>query len=109
MNSQTVWPKYSVTSKMKRYGLIQKNDSSVTVSFYSPIRESYVYSSEDTIYTVELDCQYRPDLISLKFYDTTIFDWVLEDVNNIEDPIKDLKVGTKIFVPSRAKITYLIS
>ena len=108
MNSTTIYPTYPSTSKMRRYSIIQENDSSLTISFYNSIRESYEYSSDDTIYTVEVDCQYRSDLISLKFYDTTIFDWVIEDVNNIRDPIKDITVGTKLYIPSRAKITYLI-
>ena len=94
---------------MKRYRFIKKEDSSIAVSFYSNVRDSYVYSSEDTIYTIELDCQFRPDLISLKFYDTTLFDWVIEDINNIEDPIRDMKVGKKLYIPSKAKITYLIA
>ena len=94
---------------MRRYSIIQNDDASLAISFYNTIRNSYEYSSDDTIYTIEIDCQYRSDLISLKFYDTTIFDWVIEDINNIRDPIKDMAVGTKLYIPSRAKITYLIS
>jgi hypothetical protein len=109
MNNQTIYPTYSITSKMKRYSIIQDDDATLRSSFYSSIRPNYAFTSGDSVYTVEIDCQFRSDLISLKFYNTTIFDWVLEDINNIRDPIGDLVVGKQLFIPSTAKINYLIS
>lgn len=58
----------------------------------------------DTFYVIDNATQYRPDLISLKFYGTTKLWWVIAKTNNIQHPIKDLKAGTTIRIPDSFKV-----
>jgi hypothetical protein len=44
------------------------------------------------------------DLISYKFYNTSVYDWVLEDVNDIKDPIKDVVAGTILIIPLHSNL-----
>lgn len=45
----------------------------------------------------------RPDILSFDLYGTTRYWWVfmIRNMNEIKDPIYDLKAGLEIFVPKR--------
>jgi Base plate wedge protein 53 len=42
----------------------------------------------------------RPDLISYKIYGTVDYWWLILFVNDIQDPLNDIKSGTIIKIPS---------
>jgi len=46
----------------------------------------------------------RPDLISYKVYGTIDFWWIILLVNNIDNPFKDLVVGTILQIPDKLDI-----
>ena len=58
----------------------------------------------DIYYVIESSLQYRPDLISLKFYNTTKLWWVIIKANNLEHPVQDLTAGTTIRIPDPNKV-----
>lgn len=98
-------PSYERTSKMRRYDIIFDNDvEKMRVGFFNRITSKIKFDKRDIIYTVDSAHQYRTDLISLKFYGTAKYDWVIEDVNNIQDAIKDVTSGTKLIIPDKSKI-----
>lgn len=109
--SQSRKVSYPRTSKMRKYNVFfDSEDGQNKLGFYKRIadrikvEENGQVSNDVTIYTVEAGTAYRTDLISVKFYGTSKYDWVIEDVNNIRDPIKDVTPGTKLVIPNKAKI-----
>lgn len=93
-------PVYKQNSKMKNYTIIYDDKMQTTrLGFYKNKIKDQKISSSSQYYTVDLSTQYRIDLISLEFYGTPIYDWVIKDANNISDPIKDLYVGRKLIIP----------
>lgn len=102
-------PIFDRTSKMRRYEIyFDKKEGKNKCSFYKILGKAIPFDSMDEIYTVEAGYEYRTDLISTKFYGTSKYDWVIEDVNNIEDPIKDIVAGKKLIIPDKTKI-YLVT
>lgn len=98
-------PKYERTSKMRRYNMFfDENTKKMHLSFYNRIGKFMKFDNRDKIYTVEPGYEYRTDLISAKFYDTSKYDWIIEDVNNIQDPIRDVVAGKKLIIPAKSKI-----
>lgn len=98
-------PIFLKTSKMKNYTIIFDEDvSQYRTGFYNSKFKNYQATNEDTIFTIPIQYQYRIDLISYNFYGTSLWDWVIEDANNIKDPIKDIIAGKKIIIPSISKI-----
>ena len=94
---------YPETSRMNNYDIIyDESIQQMRCGLYTN-RNIDVISNTDTVYTVEPGYEHRLDLISLKFYETALFDWFIADANNIEDPIKDVVAGTKLVIPDRAK------
>lgn len=53
-----------------------------------------------TYHTVNAATQYRPDLISMLFYNTYDLGWLIADHNNMTDPIEDLTIGRVIKIPA---------
>lgn len=58
-------------------------------------------SPDDVLYEVEPQYNYRPDLLAYDLYGTPKLWWVFAQRNMdiIEDPVYDLKVGTSIYLP----------
>ena len=98
---QAYKPKYDSSSKMRNYDIIfDEENKHMRLGFYNnKIKDKRIPPSAQ-FYTVDLSTQYRIDLISLLFYDTPIYDWVIKDANNISDPIRDLYVGRRLIIPS---------
>jgi len=65
---------------------------------------SFPRGEGDIYYTIENRYQYRLDLISLKFYNTTKLTWVIFKENNIEHPIKDITAGTVLRIPNPTRV-----
>lgn len=57
-----------------------------------------------TNYLVEGQYEGHPELISYKFYGTVDYWWVLCFVNEIIDPISDIKAGTLLRIPELTAI-----
>ncbi len=96
-------PFYRESSRMRNYTIIF--DESVNqnrVAFYNYY--SINSDSQDEWYTIPKGMEYRLDLISVKFYGTSTYDWFIAQFNNIEDPIRDIVAGKKIIIPHRIKM-----
>jgi len=103
--SKSKKPSYERTSKMRRYDIIFDRDiEQMRVGFFKRISSKIKFDKRDTIFTVDAAHQNRIDLISLKFYGTAKYDWIIEDFNNIQDPIKDIVPGRKLVIPEKSKI-----
>jgi hypothetical protein len=104
-------PSFNKESKMTKYEIIFDEDvQQVRTGFFNKnlykIEVNYKYG--DTYWIVEAGYEYRTDLISYKFYGTAKYDWIIEEINNIKDPIKDVKIGTKLIILSSSRISTII-
>ena len=108
-NSKT--PIFEKESKMRRYELIQDPDiNQIRTGFFRKDLYKNQYNDKfgDIIWAVEAGYEYRTDLISTKFYGTSKYDWIIEEVNNIKDPIKDVTIGTKLIIIDRSRVSSII-
>lgn len=46
------------------------------------------------------------DSLSLVYYNSPLYFWVIADYNDIQDPLKDLNVGEKIKIPTLSNIQF---
>lgn len=76
---------YDETEKKQKYG----------IAFYEKPTES----SDDVFYVVQKEEEFRPDLLSEKFYGNPFYDWLICIGNGIKDPLKELTVGKRIIIP----------
>jgi hypothetical protein len=62
---------------------------------------------DDVLFAINKTYQYRPDLLAYDLYEDTGLWWVfaLRNPNTIKDPIFDMKIGNRIFLPKKATIT----
>lgn len=100
-------PSFKKESKMKRYNVIFDEDvQQIRAGFFKKdlYKREISISGGDTYWIVEPGYEHRMDLISFKFYGTAKYDWVLEEINNIKDPIKDVIIGLKLKILSQSKI-----
>jgi hypothetical protein len=63
-------------------------------------------SADDSVYTIEPQYTYRPDLLSYDYYGTPKLWWVFaqRNMNIIKDPVFDFIAGTEIYLPSPDKL-----
>jgi|TARA_B110000444_G_scaffold108747_2_gene102646 hypothetical protein len=63
-------------------------------------------SADDALYEVEPQYNHRPDLLAYDLYGSPKLWWVFaqRNMDTIKDPIYDLKVGTKIYLPKASDI-----
>jgi len=57
--------------------------------------------NDDTFHVVEAGEEYRPDLISLKYYSTSKLYWVIGVANNMIDPFAETTPGMRLRIPNR--------
>ena len=93
-------------SKMRRYTQVfdegvQQNRAGY---YRKDLYKSNTNKSDDIVWAIEPGYEFRSDLISFKFYGTAKYDWIIEDLNDIKDPIKDLHIGLKLTIPSQTRI-----
>lgn len=106
---QSKRPQFKQHSKMKRYELVYDEDvEKIRCGFMNFIIDYVPNLPEDKFWSIEPGYEYRSDLISKRFYGTTRFDWVIEQINDVRDPIKDLTIDTKLLIPSKSNIYSLI-
>lgn len=65
------------------------------------LNESFTDMKLDSVDSVRISgpFQYRPDLISFKYYNNFDFGWLIALHNNFLDPIYDFKTGEVIKIP----------
>lgn len=99
-------PSYDRGSRMQNYEIIFDDDISQNrCAFYNfNTVDNLVRDSQDEYFTIPKGMEHRLDLISVKFYGTSKYDWVIAQYNNIEDPIQDVISGKKILIPHRSKL-----
>jgi len=98
-------PTFPHDSKMNDYDLIYDDTVKQNrVGFYKSRFRDYEMTNSDFLWTIQPGFEYRTDLISYKFYNTAKYDWVIEAVNNISDPIKDVVIGKQIIIPDESKV-----
>ncbi len=109
--SESKIPTFNKSSKMRKYNLVFDEDvGQMRSAFFNSELNNMQFNEKfgDIYWTIEPGFEYRSDIISKKFYGTAKYDWIIEQVNNIKDPIKDLKVGTKLFILSITRIVSII-
>lgn len=107
-NDKSQRPKFQNKSKMKKYQIIYDEDvGSMRCGFMNFLDYSPDLNA-DIIWEVEPGFEYRTDLISKKFYNTSKYDWVIEQVNNISDPIKDIYTQRTLLIPSMDNIFRMV-
>lgn len=96
-----IQPVYKSGSRMRNYDLAYDESVGLLKCTFYENKLKNISSEFDTMYEVEPGTEYRLDLISYKHYGTATLDWAIADANNISDPIKEVKVGTMLRIPSR--------
>ena len=63
--------------------------------------------ADDVLFTVNKTYQYRPDLLAFDLYGDAGYWWVfsLRNPNAIKDPVFDMRVGARIYLPKKETIT----
>jgi hypothetical protein len=92
-------PSFNSTSKMNSYDIIFDPDvEQARCGFinYRFVDAELNANMGDFYWAIEPGYEHRPDLISFKFYKTARYDWVIEQLNNIKDPIRDLVAGRRL-------------
>ena len=98
-------------SKMRKYNQVFDEDvQQMRAASYNKnlYKMGETVRSDDVIWSVEPGFEFRTDLVSTKFYGTAKYDWLIEDINNIKDPIKDLTIGLKLILPSISRMMNLV-
>jgi len=67
-------------------------------------------TSDDVLYTVEVQYTHRPDLLAYDLYGSTKLWWVFSQRNPeaLKDPIYDLVADLKIYIPQGPKLRSLL-
>lgn len=65
-------------------------------------------SSNDILFTIPIDYQYRPDLIAKQFYGNPRLFWVLVYVNEINDSPQGFTEGRTIRIPRVERVLELV-
>lgn len=61
-------------------------------------------SDDDIYYEIPPQHQFRPDLISQKFYSSTKLHWVITFINNIEDAPAGYATGRILRIPNKERV-----
>lgn len=66
--------------------------------------------SDDVLYEVEPQYNYRPDLLAYDLYGSSKLWWVFaqRNMNVIKDPVYDLTAGTQIYLPKSTTLKRLL-
>lgn len=81
--------------------------------YYHKEDRKYVYGTTSqlkqtaahTLHKVEVN--ETLDSIALKYYNNPTFFWIIADFNQIQDPYKELEVGTQLKIPTLNEISYV--
>jgi len=90
-------PPYSMMAKTPVY------DVNNTIVF-GLMADIIVPDLSDTLFVIPTEGVNRLDLISDEFYGTPELWWVLARVNNIQDALVGVPVGTTVRIPTKARL-----
>lgn len=87
---------YTNVSRYKNLRTLMDNDGKI---YHESWNQKFVdYTSGDQYFVVTKSEENRLDIISMKFYDTPRYWWVIAIANYLLDPF-DVAVGTKLRIP----------
>lgn len=68
------------------------------------------YQSDDILFTVTNEYQYRPDLLAYDLYNNSNLWWVfaMRNLSTIKDPVYDLVTGTQIYLPKLSTLKKIL-
>jgi len=103
-------PIYSTGSKMNAYSTFfdPKLGNRPNVGFMKNVSFTDEQKSRMQTFIVTTEYEHRIDLISYRFFKTTMNDWLIETVNQIKDPIKEIVVGEMMYIPDELDIISLV-
>lgn len=103
-------PEFPQKSKMNKYDLFfdAKTENKPRAGFFRSVYFSEEQKTNMTTFIVTGEYEGRIDLISFKFFGTTENDWLIEVVNGIKDPIKDVVTGKVLYIPTEVDIYNLL-
>lgn len=66
--------------------------------------------ADDVLFTINKTYQYRPDLLAFDLYGDAGLWWVfaIRNPNAISDPVFDMFVGNRIFLPKKNSLTGIL-
>ena len=67
-------------------------------------------NADDVVFTINKTYQYRPDLLAYDLYGDANLWWVfaLRNPNTIKDPLFDMTIGNKIYLPKKTDLAGII-
>lgn len=93
-------PNYSMAVSMELY----KTDDDFIIPMFPDVDDHTLMVREDDEYhVVTVVDQYRPDLISYRYYDVVDYLWVILLANGILDPFR-VEIGTILRIPSKTTV-----
>ena len=103
-------PNFSTGSKMNAYSIFfdPKLGNRPNIGFMKDVSFSDEQKSKMATFIVTTQYEHRMDLISYRFFKTTMNDWLIELVNEIKDPIKEIIVGKQLYIPDELDIISLM-
>jgi len=78
---------------------IQRNDDIDEYDYLYNNLTKFKMNYSVSYYRVEQGDLMRPDLISYKIYGTIVYWWLIMMINGIQNPLKDMEVGTLLQIP----------
>jgi len=61
-------------------------------------------ADDDQYYQIPIEYQYRPDLISQKFYGSTRLHWIITFINDISNSPSDYSTGKILRIPIKERV-----
>lgn len=99
------------TKQYKQYDRVSRY--SVFPYYYNRLDKKYIYGitaqlKKDNTPFVSHTVQRNDtlDTLSLYYYNSPLYFWVIADFNNIQDPFKDLKEGSVLRIPTFTAIDF---
>ena len=83
--------------------------------YFNSIDQKFMYG---TTYPMSKDVTYlihkvvrneTPDSISLTYYNTPLYYWVILDYNDIQDPFIELEIGQELKIPTLSAINFEVN
>jgi hypothetical protein len=67
-------------------------------------------NADDVIFEINRTYQYRPDLLAYDLYGDANLWWVfaLRNPNSVRDPVFDMRIGSKIYLPKKSTLSEII-
>lgn len=100
---QSALPTFASGTKMNLYSIVWDPIVQQNRAGFRNWR-NYTQQSSDTLWTVIAGYEHRTDVISTKFYGSSIYDWILEELNSIADPVQDIAIGEVLIIPALSTI-----